>query len=81
MSVKEDLANYIIENRTLSQEKKTHDNIEELTTQFHDELLRAKTLQKFVNLELNNHLHQFNPPSKIVSYTNNFGDKKITYIC
>ncbi|MGV6985266.1 hypothetical protein [Providencia hangzhouensis] len=76
LSVKEDLANYIIENRTLAQEKKTHDNIEELTTQFHDELLRAKTLQKFVNLELNNHLHQFNPPSKIVSYTNNFGDKK-----
>ncbi|MFL7852675.1 hypothetical protein AAD046_08355 [Providencia rettgeri] len=76
LSVKEDLANYIIENRTLAQEKKTHDNIEELTTQFHDEFLRAKTLQKFVNLELNNHLHQFNPPSKIVSYTNNFGDKK-----
>ncbi|MBI6189626.1 hypothetical protein JEP98_10705 [Providencia rettgeri] len=76
LSVKENLANYIIENSTLAQEKKTHDSIEELTTQFHDELLRAKTLQKFVNLELNNHLHQFNPPSKIVSYTNNFGDKK-----
>ncbi|BBU96460.1 MULTISPECIES: hypothetical protein [Providencia] len=76
LSVKENLANYIIENSTLAQEKKTHDSIEELTTQFHDEFLRAKTLQKFVNLELNNHLHQFNPPSKIVSYTNNFGDKK-----
>ncbi|EFE54603.1 hypothetical protein PROVRETT_06665 [Providencia rettgeri DSM 1131] len=76
LSVKENLANYIIENSTLAQEKKTHDSIEELTTQFHDELLRAKTLEKFVNLELNNHLHQFTPPSKIVSYTNNFGDKK-----
>lgn len=76
LSVKEDLANYIIENRTLAQEKKTHDSIEELTTQFHDGFLRAKTLQKFVNLELNSHLHPSSKPSKIGSYANNVGDKK-----
>ncbi|WP_272673872.1 MULTISPECIES: hypothetical protein [unclassified Providencia] len=76
LNLKESLASYIIESRILTHEKETHNFIEELTTQFHDELLRAKTLEKFVNLELNNHLHQFNPPSKIVSYTNNFGDKK-----
>lgn len=76
LNLKESLASYIIESRILTHEKETHNFIEELTTQFHDELLRAKTLEKFVNLELNNHLHQFTPPSKIVSYTNNFGDKK-----
>ncbi|MEQ4701703.1 hypothetical protein AB7W46_16890 [Providencia rettgeri] len=76
LSVKEDLANYIIENRTLAQEKKTHDSIEELTTQFHDEFLRTKTLQKFVSLELNSHLYPSSKPSKIGSYANNVGDKK-----
>lgn len=76
LNKKEDLAHYIIENRALAQEKKTHDSIDELTTQFHDEFLRAKTLQKFVNLELNNHLSKLSKPSKTGSYANNIGAKK-----
>ncbi|MBN6361812.1 hypothetical protein JZM27_11270, partial [Providencia huaxiensis] len=41
LNIKEDLANYIIENRVLAQEKNTHDSIDELATQFSDEFLRA----------------------------------------
>nr|WP_279169125.1 hypothetical protein [Providencia huaxiensis] len=76
LNIKEDLASYIIKNRMLVQEKKTHDSIDELATQFSDELLRAKTLQKFINLEFNNHLQQFSQPNKVGSYINNFGENK-----
>ncbi|UPS61473.1 hypothetical protein [Providencia rettgeri] len=75
LNIKEDLENYIIENRLLAQEKNTRDNIEELATQFSDEFLRTKTLQKFINLEFNNHLQQFSQPkNKLGSYINNFGE-------
>ncbi|MEX9870528.1 hypothetical protein AB7W75_13765 [Providencia huaxiensis] len=76
LNIKEDLENYIIENRLLAQEKNTRDNIEELATQFSDEFLRTKTLQKFINLEFNNHLQQFSPPIEVGSYINNFGEGK-----
>lgn len=55
-AMEEELSNYILENTTLTNKNNIQKNLNELTTQFSDELIKTKILLKFVNLELKNTL-------------------------